>query len=679
MPMPSLPRIAIYTRVSSEEQVQGGFSLDQQEDACRTRLDEKYGRNLYEAVVFSDEGVSGKHGLYDPAKPRKPYRKALTRLKDGLDRGEFDAMCVYGLDRLSRSYSLLPKLIEEVFSIGDVELISVREIGVDVTTPTGRALAQLLNTSNALICDIGGQIVKDAKLRRRKLGYPMKKALGWRWKADLDPNGRRGIERHPDEAATVVFAIEEFVAGKGTRTIAKEMRERGFKTAGGSDRWYKKLVQDILVQPLHYGLIRVSEEEYIDGVHVAERYFEREVFDRVRQMLADRTPDPPHYDSHPEYLLGGLITCGHCGVKLRGRRGQGRHRVYTCQAEPWQQQPECSRNLCRADWVEREAMEHLRGFLEAPKLLAEAREQARKLLGREGEQLQAERKRLEQGLAKQRKRASHWYKLLCDEAIKPEEFREHKQEIDEETGRLQARLREVEVQLADTPDLAAQQAAVERALGDLGALWEQMTAEERKLLLREALERVELRVAEGGGSEVRIRPYLLPEEVRLIPSLRGQFLTKRQMEALWLLGQELSRKEVARQLGQSVGGVNATLSKAKLHLGAESAEAAAAQVRELLRPYLRWLDLEGREKRLRRTEPRWPTLTAEERKVLEALAAGLKGPEIAERLGMSPNTVYVHLHHMRPKLGAANNQQLLKFATEAGLLAGATVRLGGTR
>ena len=176
MPEPKLPRIAIYVRVSTDEQAREGFSLQDQELQCRQRLDEIYGKNLYEAVLFPDDGFSGRLGLYDPAKPSKAHRPALSRLKQALDAGELDAVCIHRLDRLSRSYSLLPQLIEEVFGNGDIALISVREFGMDVTTPTGRAIAQLLNTSNALYAEIGGQNVRDASLLRRRSGYPIKVA-----------------------------------------------------------------------------------------------------------------------------------------------------------------------------------------------------------------------------------------------------------------------------------------------------------------------------------------------------------------------------------------------------------------------------------------------------------------------------------------------------------------------
>ena len=44
-----IPKVAVYTRVSSEEQVEEGFSLGTQHEACLARLEDIYGPNLYQA------------------------------------------------------------------------------------------------------------------------------------------------------------------------------------------------------------------------------------------------------------------------------------------------------------------------------------------------------------------------------------------------------------------------------------------------------------------------------------------------------------------------------------------------------------------------------------------------------------------------------------------------------
>ncbi|MEN6546022.1 MAG: recombinase family protein [Armatimonadia bacterium] len=669
----SMPHIAIYTRVSSEEQVSEGFSLETQRLQCVAKLDEIYGENLYEAQVFSDEGVSGKLGLYDPAKPKKRYRPELTRLKHALDLGEFDAVCIYGLDRLSRNYSLLPKLIEDVFSDGSVELLSVREGGMECVTPTGRAMAQLLNASNALLCDIGSQVVKDASFRRRKEGYPIRAPMGWKWKAEKDANGRRGIEPDPEKLETVKFIISEFLAGKGARTIAKELMGRGIKTAKGTERWYKKLVVDIILQPQHYGLIHIGNGEHVKGTHYESRFFDPEDFEEVKRLLKQRTSEPAQFDTHPEYLVGGLVECKHCHVKMRGRRGRGRRRVHACQAEAWQQQPGCTRNSIRADWVEREVLEHIHSFLNQPQLLKAARKEALGLVGREGKRLQEDKRRLEDEIAKLHRKSLRWSERLNDEEITIEEYRQYKDELLRQQDEAAVALAEVQRQLESSARGSEDWAAIEQALSDMERLWEQLTPAERKQILREVIERVSVGKLEDGSFEIRVKPRFGPEHLVHVPSLRGQTLSKRQMEAYWLLAQGMTRKQVAKRLGQTVGGLNCTLMAGRKRLGAASVQEAIEQGGEIIEPYVKWLDLQGREQRLPGRGPQWPQFTIEERNVLMALAEDAKGPEIAERLGIKPSTVYVHLHNMREKVGAGTNKQLLEFAKEAGMLAEAAL------
>ena len=132
----------------------------------------------------------------------------------------------------------------------------------------------------------------------------------------------------------------------------------------------------------------------------------------------------------------------------------------------------------------------------------------------------------------------------------------------------------------------------------------------------------------------------------------------------------MTRKDAARQLGIGVKHFNNLLGHGRLCLGADTVDEAVEMAQPLIKPYLKWLELEGREKRSKGKRHQWPRLTPEEQQVLDGLADGLNGPQIAEKLTKSPNTVYVQLHAIRDKLGAANNKQLLRFARETGLLPG---------
>lgn len=63
------------------------------------------------------------------------------------------------------------------------------------------------------------------------------------------------------------------------------------------------------------------------------------------------------------------------------------------------------------------------------------------------------------------------------------------------------------------------------------------------------------------------------------------------------------------------------------------------------------------------------SLTARELEVLELLAQGLPNKAIAERLGISDQTVKFHVGSVTSKLGAANRTDAVRLAVRRGLIA----------
>ena len=61
-------------------------------------------------------------------------------------------------------------------------------------------------------------------------------------------------------------------------------------------------------------------------------------------------------------------------------------------------------------------------------------------------------------------------------------------------------------------------------------------------------------------------------------------------------------------------------------------------------------------------------LTPREVQVLELLAEGLPNKTIAERLGISADTVKFHIHSIAGKLGAANRTDAVRRAVRRGLI-----------
>ena len=61
-------------------------------------------------------------------------------------------------------------------------------------------------------------------------------------------------------------------------------------------------------------------------------------------------------------------------------------------------------------------------------------------------------------------------------------------------------------------------------------------------------------------------------------------------------------------------------------------------------------------------------LTPRERQIVELLAGGATGEQIAEQLVLSPETVQKHVHNAKRKVGAATRAHLIALALTRGLI-----------
>jgi len=148
-----------YVRVSTDEQARSGLGLEAQEAALRSEAE----RRGWELVIFRDEGASGKQ--VNPG-----LRKALGELAAGLA----DGLIVARMDRISRSLLHAVEILDLAKNQGWA--LVVLDLGVDLTTPAGRALAGTM----AVFAEFERELIRDrtraaasaAKARGKKLGRP---------------------------------------------------------------------------------------------------------------------------------------------------------------------------------------------------------------------------------------------------------------------------------------------------------------------------------------------------------------------------------------------------------------------------------------------------------------------------------------------------------------------------
>ena len=180
---PEHPRVALYARVST---VGKGQDVTLQLDELR-RVAEQRGWRVYQEYV--DDGISGSI----------EKRPALDRMMADAQAGKFDLVAVWKLDRLGRSLQHLLRLLADLGRWG-VGFASLRDAGIDTTTPTGRLMLQILGA----LAEYERELIRE----RVNAGIAHAKALGKHC-------GRPKVDLELRPAAAM---LKE---GRGVREVAK--------------------------------------------------------------------------------------------------------------------------------------------------------------------------------------------------------------------------------------------------------------------------------------------------------------------------------------------------------------------------------------------------------------------------------------------------------------------------
>lgn len=179
------PRAGLYARVSTHDQQTLPMQLTAMRDYAQKR-----GWEIALEVKDVGSGASG-----------AALRQKREELLAAARRREIDLVVVWRLDRWGRSLADLVNTIQELSSL-KVGFVSLSE-ALDLTTPSGRALAGML----AVFAEFERDILRD----RVKAGIAQARKEG-------KPHGR------PPSAALHVDEIKQlFSAGSSKREIAKQL------------------------------------------------------------------------------------------------------------------------------------------------------------------------------------------------------------------------------------------------------------------------------------------------------------------------------------------------------------------------------------------------------------------------------------------------------------------------
>jgi DNA invertase Pin-like site-specific DNA recombinase len=210
--------VLAYLRVSTEEQARSGLGLDAQ----RRVIEEEAERRGWEVQWIVDDGYSA----------RDLNRPGWRKVEAALKRREASVLVVAKLDRLSRSVHDFAGILADARR--QKWGLVVLDVGMDFTTPQGKAWAQMVAVFAELERELIGQRTRDAMAEA--------KARGVRF-------GRKRSEVWQPELVARVLAERE--AGASYKAIADGLDRDGIAPPGeDSKRWYPSTVRRLVLVEL---------------------------------------------------------------------------------------------------------------------------------------------------------------------------------------------------------------------------------------------------------------------------------------------------------------------------------------------------------------------------------------------------------------------------------------------
>ncbi|MEN3132961.1 recombinase family protein [Bacillus cereus] len=286
-------KVAIYVRVSTQEQAREGFSIPAQLESLRAFCKSQHWKIVEE---YKEEGKSAK------STDRPQIQKMLKDMRNK----KFELVLVHKLDRFTRSVSDLYNLLEYMEKY-EVNFRSATEV-YDTTTAMGRlfitlvaALAQWERENLAERVKFGIEQMIDEGKRpggHSPYGYKFDKFFNC-----------TVIE---NEAKWVVKVFNWYIQGLGYRKIAKRLNDHNVPPRIAK-KWTTASIYKLLHNDIYIGVYKWGTKTIVDN-HPA--IIDRTIYLQVKKKMEQKQTDRSR---HGKFPFTGILTCGPCnGYPING-------------------------------------------------------------------------------------------------------------------------------------------------------------------------------------------------------------------------------------------------------------------------------------------------------------------------------------------------------------------------
>ena len=280
-----LLRVAVYIRVSSDEQAENGDSIRDQRERCTRYINEHDDMILQD--IYVDDGISG----------QKLERDDFQRLLQNVTHGQVDRIIFTKLDRWFRSlrHYLNTQAILDKYNVG---WTAIDQPYFDTSTPYGRAFVAQSMTWAELEAQNGGQRVKDVFKTKVQHGEAITGKIPRCYKIE---------NKHlvfSEQAPAIHDSIQHFL---DTQSIYRTIQ-------------YMHNVHNISMTQYNFKKSYLRNELLTGRYRGIDDYCPKlisdEMFQKIQEIL-NRNMNIKSNQCYP-YIFSGLLVCNECGHKLAG-------------------------------------------------------------------------------------------------------------------------------------------------------------------------------------------------------------------------------------------------------------------------------------------------------------------------------------------------------------------------
>nr|WP_312355428.1 recombinase family protein [Aminipila sp.] len=348
-------RVCAYCRVSTDSREQHNSFTAQTayyEGMINRRSDWQY------AGIYADEAQSGM---------KLQRRDDFLRMMRDCEAGKIDIIITKSVTRFARN------TVDSIKAIRRLKLLGIavffEKENINTLSESSELLLTILSSLAQGEAESTSTNNKWAAIKRFKKGTFIisTPAHGY-----INVDGELTIDEQ--EADTVRYIFKQYLNGKGSYVIARELTERGIPTIRSAEKWTEGVVREILQNPIYTGNLILQKtyatevvpfkrkrnkgelpqyfisENHAPIISIEEEESVKEIYEyRRKQMKSDSTK------SQNRYAYSSKIICGECGKVFRRQKiyiGKPYEKVQWCCIQHIEDKEQCRMTAIREDIIQ---------------------------------------------------------------------------------------------------------------------------------------------------------------------------------------------------------------------------------------------------------------------------------------------------------------------------------------